>query len=426
MYQPVTKGEFQSPIMPMIAVMGYMSLVVFGVFVAISVISTLVCWIQYLLLRKEDNISIQVDFKTESREGRRNKLFLNATLEGAWRPILGYVQGMLIYDGQHFTGRFGLMGSKEGDATTHWRKAITGKAQIALSDIKEYEINGGFIYFQDMLRLFSFAAAQPVKGHFFQPPLLVDVPDMNVFPRKTENLDVRIEQMRRVEGELFNYKDFEAGDDIRRIVWKLYAKNNELMVRTPEIFEPYASHMDLYASFYDDSPGVLTGGEYKKEMLNYYKNCVYTVYDTLSKKEWKVNFVPDQFFKESGEQDASIVTAQIISNANWQVDKTISGYFNPKTGSVLCVHSFVDPVELEAVLDRCDATVVVYFVKLSRTFRQLIPLRFLLRIIMQPPKDRLNRLKGTWPFSPFNFATKKREKQIEQVLEKSAVSWTVL
>src|SRR5690606_36307087 len=117
---------------------------------------------------------------------------------------------------------------------------ISGKSSLQLPDIKEYELRGGFIFFEDMLHLVSLTVAQPVNGHFYQPPVLYgEEDDTGVFPKKTESMDVRIDEMRRVEGEYLHYKDFEPGDDVRRIVWKVYAKSRNLDVRMPESFEPY-------------------------------------------------------------------------------------------------------------------------------------------------------------------------------------------
>ena len=89
------------------------------------------------------------------------------------------------------------------------------------------------------------------SGNFFNGPPLKATGNIIVQPKKTEETNMRIEEMRKVEGELLNYKNFETNDDVRRIVWKIYAKNKELVVRIPETNDPYASHIYFYASFYN-------------------------------------------------------------------------------------------------------------------------------------------------------------------------------
>jgi hypothetical protein len=272
-----------------------------------------------------------------------------------------------------------------------------------------------------MLHVFSLAVAQPVGGHFYQPPILTTEEDAEVFPKKTESMDVRIEQMRRVEGEYLNYKDFEAGDDVRRIVWKVYAKNRELVVRMPEMFEPYASHLYFYASFHAGVKASWLSEGYLKEMLNYYKNNVWTVYDTLSKKEWEMRYVPDQSFNLPEHLSPAEKTARIISNSGWHTDASLSHYFSPRHGAVLIVSSLTDPEELRNMLDQCDASTVVYFVKCSRVLKQFVAWHWLKRLILLPPKDRLNRLRSRWIFSPIRIQILRREKEIEEILNKSAV-----
>jgi hypothetical protein len=224
-----------------------------------------------------------------------------------------------------------------------------------------------------------------------------------------------------VEGEHLNYKDFESGDDVRRIVWKVYAKNRELVVRVPELYEPYASHLYFYASFYASVKAQWMSEDYLKEMLNYYKNSVWTVYDTLSRREWDMRFIPDQSFNIPEQLTDHEKTARIISNSRWHKDASLQQYFNPKSGTVLCVSSLTEPQELSNMLERCDASTVVYLIKVSNVMKHFAPLNWLNRLIFLTPDDRLSRLRTTWSFSPIRIQIHRREKEIEEILKKSHV-----
>jgi Protein of unknown function DUF58 len=419
--KPVPKGDEPSAFLPFIMLMGKLVLWFLAAMVAISVLSTFASFFYYLWLRGKKGSKLEINFTTEARKGKKSKLFLNARLEGVIRPLLGFIKGRLYYDDNVMTDRFGLLSNRRKEQSV-WYAAITGKSRMNLPDIKEYDLKGGFIYFQDMLHIFSLAVAQPVGGHFYQPPVLLSESDEEVFPKKTEEMDVRIEQLRRVEGEPLNYKDFESGDDVRRIVWKVYAKNRELVVRMPEMFEPYASHLYFYATFYAAVKAQWLGEGYLKEMLNYYKNCVWTIYDTLAKKEWEMRFIPDQAFNIPEQLSDDERSMRIVSNSNWHTDNTLQHYFNSKSGTVLCISSLTDPVELKHVLDRSDASTVVYFVRLSKVFRHFAPLSLVSRIILQPPWDRLSRLRTRWTFSPMRLQVQRREKEIEELLKKSSVT----
>ncbi|MEI8279124.1 MAG: DUF58 domain-containing protein [Bacteroidota bacterium] len=424
LYQPSPKDE-PAPFRPFIILMGKITFWFFIVLIGISILSTFFSWLYYKWLLKKKNYQLHTSFISESKDGRKNKLFMDAMLEGVRRPILGFVKGRLVYDDHDMTDKFSLLSNKRKEKSI-WRAAITGRSRLNLPDIKEYQLKGGFIYFQDMLHLFSLAVAQPIAGQFYQPPVLVDADDKDVAPKKTESMDIRIEQMRRVAGEHLNYKDFEAGDDVRRIVWKVYAKNRDLVVRVPEMFEPYASHLYFYASFHATVKTQWLDDGYMKEMLNFYKNNIWTVYDTLSQKEWQLRYIPDQSFNVPEHLDEAQRNARIISNSIWQQDRSLGQYFNTRTGTVLCISSLIDLNELQQLLDNSDGSTVIYFVKLSSTFKHFVAWNWLKRLIFLPPADRLNKLRTRWTFAPMRIHIQKREKQIESMLEKSSVISAVL
>ena len=422
--QPQTKGDTPSALLPFVLVMGKVVFLFLLALVCISVLSTFYSYLYYLYLFNIKGVKLEVQFSSESKNGR-NRLFLSAAIRGAVRPLLGFVKGRLFYDDHRFTDRFSLLSDRRPERSL-FRWGIAGKSRIHLPDIKEYDLKGGFVYFEDMLHLVSLAVSQPLSGHFHQMPELQDSVDPEVQPRKTEQMDVRVEQMHRVEGEFLNYKDFEAGDDVRRIVWQVYARNRELMVRTPELYEPFASHLYFYASFHTSpSPGWGRDG-YFKEMLNYYKSQVWTVYDALSKKEWEMRYIPDQTFTDPAHTDEALRNAGIISKSVWHDDGGLTGYFNPRTGAVLCISSLTDAHDLSTLLEKCDAQTIIYFVRLSNAFRHSIAYSFLKRLIFLPPKDRLSRLRNRWMFTPLRTRLKKKEKEIEQLLQRSSATWAEL
>lgn len=424
LYTPITNDD-PTPFRPFIMIMGKVVFWFAILVIGISILSTLITWIYYLYVRSKNQSRLKVNFETIQKKGKTNKLFLEATLEGARRPILGFIKGRLFYDNHEMTDRFSLL-SNQKEKDSFWRKAVQGRSRVKLPDIKEYEIKGGFVYFQDMLHIFSIAVQQPITGQFYQPPVLAKEQDNDVAPKYTEDLDVRIDQLRRVEGDYNNYKDFEAGDDIRRIVWKMYARNRELVVRVPERFEPYASHLYFYASFYANVKTAWLSDSYLKEMLNYYKNYVWTVYDTLSKKEWSMRYVPDQQFTVPEHIDEDEKSARIISNSNWQKETGLLNYFNPQKGTVVCISSFTDINELQELLEQADASTIIYFIKTSRVFKHFVPWNWLKRLIFLPPKDRLNKLRTRWTFSPMRIQIQKKEKEIEKILAKANVTATTL
>lgn len=426
LYKPLPKAsEDPAPFLPFILLMAKMAFWFVLAVVIVSVLSTLLTWAYYLWLKRTRKITLQVDFSHDRSKSGAHNIYLQSTLEKVRRPVLGFVKGRLFYDDHLLTEKFPLLSDKRNEKS-FLRAAITGKSKFHLPDIKEYELKGGFIFFEDMLHLFSLAVRQPVSGHFYQPPVLQQPEEKDVFPKKTETLDVRIDQMRRVEGEYLSYKDFEAGDDVRRIVWKVYAKNRDLVVRIPEMFEPYASHLYFYASFHAAVKTQWLSESYLKEMLNYYKNQVWTVYDTLSKKEWELRYIPDQSFHLPEHLSVFERDARVISNSKWQREISASAYFRPKQGAVLCISSFTDPEDLRSLLDQCDESTVVYFIKCSQVFRNIVAWTWFKRLIFLPPSDRLGKLRARWLLSPLRLSIRKREKELEAILNKGVVRSGVL
>ena len=426
LYKPMPKnGDEPSALIPFIFLMGKLVLWFVAGMILVSILSTIGCWLFYWVQYARKGNMLQLEFTNETKDGKKNRLFIHARLNGAIRPVLGFIKGRLYYDDNQLTDRFSMLSIKRRENSLI-PVAITGKSPLNLPDIKEYDLKGGFIYFQDMLHLFSLAISQPVSGHFYKPPVLLKDEEADVFPRKTESMDVRIDTLRRVEGEYLNYKDFESGDDVRRIVWKVYAKNRELVVRIPELFEPFASHLYFYASFYADVKASWMGEGYLKEMLNYYKNCVWTVYDALSQKEYSMRYQPDMEVHIPGEGTDAEKSARIISNSTWHKDQQLVGYFNYKTGAVLCISSFVEINDLKDLLDHCDKGVIVYFVKVSKALKHFAPLNWIGRLLFLPPNDRLARLRTGWSVSPIRFQLLKKEKEISALLEKSNVTIGVI
>ncbi|MCB0698934.1 MAG: DUF58 domain-containing protein [Chitinophagales bacterium] len=424
LYSPASETE-PEPFRPFIILMGKLVFWFVLVLIAASVLSTIVSWLYYLWLKKHRESTLQLEFTTTNVNGKRNKLYMDAMLSGAKRPLLGFVKGRLFYDDLEMTDKFSLLSNKRTEKS-FWPFAITGRSRVTLPDIKEYQVKGGFVYFQDMLHIFSLAALQPVKAQFYQPPVLKTREDAEVSPKKTEETDIRIDQLRRVDGEHLNYKDFESGDDVRRIVWKIYAKNRELVVRIPERFEPFASHLYFYASFYAKDSSAWLTTDYMKEMLNYYKNHIWTIYDTLANKEWAMRYIPDQSFNIPDNLDDKQHASRVISNSTWHNDKGLMEYFDPKQGTVLCISSLTDTQELSNILEQCNETTVVYYVKLSQAFKHFVAWNWFKRLIFIPPNDRLNKLRTKWIFSPMRFKIGKREKEIEAILKMSSVTYATL
>lgn len=118
-----------------------------------------------------------------------------------------------------------------------------------LHDRGIYDVEEVQLQFCDMFRLFGIPYTLLARQQFYTLPQIQKEKAVVAQPNTTEEQTERIEIPKPSEGEYINYKDFETGDDVRRIVWKIYARNGQLVVRIPETKDPYASHLYFYASF---------------------------------------------------------------------------------------------------------------------------------------------------------------------------------
>lgn len=414
LHQPLTKENASDAQLPFIQLMGAFVAWLIVSLICLSVLSSLIAWLHFLWLRKKNKSSLQVHFYTENKNDQKRQ-FLEASLPHSLRPILGFVKARLYYDDGQLTDKFALLSSKLKKKSL-LREAIMGKSRIQLPDIKEYQIKGGMIFFEDLLNIVSLPVHQNMGGNFYQAPDTLEQIASEVSPKQTNTMDVRIEQLRKVEGDLLHYKSFEAGDDVRRIVWKVFAKNRELVVRIPERMEPFASHLNFYASFYNSIGGEALHSNYLAEMLNTYKHNVWSIYNALQQKEWQVKYIPDQTFHLAETLSEQERNERIISNSSWQNDHPTSQYFSTKKGTVLVVSSLSDPNDIAKILDEADSSLQIFYVPLSQIFKQNVGLHWLSNILFVPAPDRLSRLKSNWIFSALRRQILKNEKEIEKIL----------
>jgi hypothetical protein len=414
LHQPITKENTSDAQLPFVRLMGAFVAWLFIGLVLLSVLSSLIAWLHFLWLRQKNKSGLQVHFYTENKNDQKRQ-FIEASLPHSLRPILGFVKARLYYDDGQLTDKFAMLSSKL-KIKSLLREAIMGKSRIELLDIKEYQIKGGMIFFEDLLNIVSLPVQQNLGGNFYQAPDTLAQTSSEFSPKHSNSMDVRIEQLRKVEGDLLQYKSFEAGDDVRRIVWKVFAKNRALVVRIPERMEPYASKLNFYASFYNSIGKETLYSKYFAEMLNTYKHNVWSIYNALQQKEWQVKYIPDQTFQLSETLAEQERNERIISNSQWQNEYPTSHYFSTKKGTVLVISSLCKANDIAQIMDEADNSLQIFYVPLSQIFKQNVGLHWLSNILFTPAPDRLSGLKSKWIFSPLRRQLIQNEKEIERLL----------
>ncbi|HVZ96305.1 MAG TPA: DUF58 domain-containing protein, partial [Chitinophagaceae bacterium] len=386
----------------------------------ISFISAFIPWIIFLNHKRNNRSYIKIN-TTGSRD-ISSKQIVEITISKIIRPLFGYIRLRLLYDEGYISTKFSLIAPRLNEPFFSAR--IHGTYNWPVKNIKEYEVKSAIIYFEDFFQFFSFTAPLDAKNNFYTYPLKTAVEKMAAQPKKTQDASVRIDEIRKVEGELLSYKNFEDNDDVRRIVWKIYAKNKDLVVRIPEVNDPYASHIYFYASFYDAISNDLYA-EFNTVFLDNYKTIVWNLYEQLYRQNELTQYMPDQQTKAFYADDIIQKVRYIISTSSWQKENDLAGYFNNQVGSVLCISSLSDARQVEDIISKSGKNLTVIMVELSKSFSNNTVTDWLEWIFVNPSKKSSDTLQMAFNFSPLRKKISGNEKIIRKLLTGSGCEYMI-
>lgn len=398
--------------LPIVLLLAKVTLIILSIVVGISLISTIISFLIFRSRSKGQRALFQLNLSTSAEQN--NTVLIQPSLNNTYRPFLGYISGRLVLNDQRLSDPF-VLASTRFRKNSLWIAAVYGNNTLTFPDIREYQVSGTLLYFEDMLRLIKLPVRQDQVASFFNPPRADVNKEPAVQPQAAREQDIRIEQLRNVPGDYLNYKQFEYGDDVRRIVWKVYGKNREFIVRNPEIRDPYASRIEMYASFHNSLFAVVPDTAIVNTLLNTYKNAVWSIYRSLAEQqEWELIYVPEQSFPKHFEDPAEKV-AHLIAQSEWQNDTRLEQYFDLKKGTVYCIHSLTDAAELEQFLANGGADKFIYMCYLSDAFKQ--KRKSLLKRIFFYEEDQENRNQSSWLLSPLKARILKNEATLTRILK---------
>ncbi len=382
------------------------------VFLLISFVSVTFSFIYFFIKKRKHAVQCQIETKGTTNGKAKEKQELYVKIHPVIKPLLGFVKLRLQYDGQHVSDKFALA---EQNAAKLISTTIEGVYNWQLPAIKEYKIEKVIVYFEDFFQFFSFAIPVSTASRFYTQPKDSVAKAINTFPRKTENTNTRIDEIKRVEGEYINYKNFEGNDDVRRIVWKIYAKNKELVVRIPEVLDPYASHVYLYASFYSFFGNNL-GEVAEIPFLNYYKNIIWRIYKQLIQQGFDVRYLPDQAISQSNAGDARQAVKYKISLSRWQVEKDLKSYINIKDAAMVIVSSVSDAEQVKQYAEQYGNDISFVFVKLTDSLGNPQFGDWLQWLFVKNEPNAIAAYKRKWNFTALRAKIIENEKKLTAVL----------
>ena len=381
-----------------------------GVFVAIIIgvgfVYTLVCFLHFVINRKRITPKINIGLDG-SIKGEAGQVPIMISLPKALLPLLGYIKVRIEFKNGSLSDTIILNKYSKG-----FEKLLPkeGASLIWLPDRKQYHVKGFVISFIDYLQFFRFTTYKKSASSFYLHSAEVDVPLNEINPSKTKEEVEKVKTTRKVQGDFLNYKDFEAGDDVRRIVWKIFAKNRELVIRIPEIMNPYASHVNFYTSFYNLISKDLSSA-YATSMLNYYKDIVYNVCLSIKKTDKKVAFNIDQAVNEFVTVNEKDRVGFLLSSASWQNNFSVNE-LKSAGESVICVSTLISAEELSTLIEKRASNIII--VKVSRHLDNLNLFSIKNLFLRKDQKSELSKLR--WILSNARRKVKRNEKEIEALV----------
>jgi hypothetical protein len=293
-----------------------------------------------------------------------------------------------------------------------------GRKELILPNIKSYDLNNVTLFFQDIFMMFSFKIEFRNKVSVVVLPVSerdVELPNVSY---TMDRDDIRTNTIHRKEGELLHFKHFESSDDIRRIVWPVYAKTKELIVRKIEMYSMYASRIDMYASFCNNYRNTLDK-TVSDAFLNDYKTNIWEVYKSLSKDN-EIRFIPDQKSKIAVEYQHE-VSAQ-ISGMDWH-SNSIEEYFGAEKVLIVCISSLLPLQDTEKFLDTLDENALVVFTSLKSAVEK-ISVKDVIREIFTIPETK--KITWKWLFSTRRKEILRNDKAIRNALIASNLNYIEL
>ena len=233
---------------------------------------------------------------------------------GIRKPFLGFARSRLVFD--DFNETEDLLFHRRYKEK-NGRSGMIAEKNIWLPNIRDYRIKYGFIFFEDFFNVFSLPYREDKYLGVFTTPQEQEEGALDLATETSEDPVLRVLQHKQARGEMLDYKKYAPGDDVRRIIWKNYARSRELTVRIPDRTFPYVSHINLLVSFYDGSP-VGPGAPLKTFILDVFKERIRQVIDTLIEQEFTVRLILDQQIPDNYNLDDYERFLYRISAAQWQ------------------------------------------------------------------------------------------------------------
>ncbi len=376
--------------------------------VLLSTLSMLLSYIYCKRLLKQNNLSWQMRYSQPEQKSSIKPIEIQFQFKNVILPLWGYLYLRLIFENNVTMPAINLLEKANTKGLIY--KDLSGTMALSLPYIKSYNLDKGILYFQDFLRLFSLPLKISTPNHFWNLPHVTEQNDTQSIANKAKDLDVRIPELRKIDGELLQYKSFAPADDTRRIIWKVFAKNRELVVRTPELFNPFASEIVVFASFNNTFINAINW-DFNEAFLSFYKQQIANVFQSMEGNGLVVKFWNNKINAQSKD------VAKHIASQNWQKDNASMHSLDGYKASVIIVSSAMSYNQILELCSTRQRDGHLFYICLSKYFKYS-PTQFLLsKLFLLSINNTYNNLKNKWFWHPFKNSLSQNEKQALDYLQ---------
>ncbi len=382
------------------------------------IIPYIILWFTY----RKRKLQVSLQSPAAQPSGLKQELWLSIT--PLLQPLLGHLYFKMVYDkGKCRSPKFSLV--RKENAIGYAGKKQEGWYRWPLPGIREYEIDSMVIYMEDFFHFFKLALPVRVNQSFFTRPPARNIDPVTLQPTQTEQEVFRIKDWRKVQGEWMHYKNFESNDDVRRIVWKIYARNKELVVRTPEILNPFASHISFNLSFYDHID-LAENPTLKGVCLDFYKSACYALYKNLQQQGMQIRFHADCDIPPRSYENEQQRIEFAIALSKWQNIKRPSEWMNSKDATVICLSSLDNPNDVDYFAENGSKGLTIAFFPLSKAIQTPGGWKGLEWLWIEKEKEPALRTNPVWFLSSARRTMLDNEKRIIHQLKQSEIRYIIM
>lgn len=344
---------------------------------------------------------------------------------GIHKPPLGFAKVRIVFEDYSQTEDLLLNKAiKEG----HRKIGVMARKAIWLPNIRDYRIDSSIIHFEDFFHLFSLPYREREQIGLFTEPPQTEEETVEISTHKSEEPVLKVVQHKFAKGELLDYKKYAPGDDVRRIIWKNYARNRELTVRIHDRTFPYVSHINVLVSFYDGSLSKHQNIDLTGFLLDIYKEKVRQIIDSILEQGFTVQYLPDQTIAGHYQLDEYQRILYQVSASRWQrslpVEQYIRDNYHKLRGgsnlfvfSSLCPHQNIQHLEGARFED-----LNIFFYNAAETLNKSRPPSLLRRIFLTDTFEPLEAAKRKHNArNTVKFISRNGER-VKEVFERSKLS----